>query len=217
MKENRKELVIAVWFCILLILIRAPRLFLDARFWAEEGCVYFKYAYKNGIEVLYWMDDTGYFYLFANLAAWMAALVPLAIAPYITTVLAFFVQVTLLVAILFLPSKLFTSTYIKILAAVFTVLGPCIISEVWLNTINSQVFFGLIGICILFCDSSQMKKKEFCAWMVILAVSSLSGAYCFVLVPFFVLKYYLGNRKAKVEMMVMIITSMIQGGGHNNF
>lgn len=213
MRENRKELVIALWFCVLLILIRAPYLFLDARFWAEEGCVYFKYAYKNGIKILYWMDDTGYFYLFANLAAWIATMVPLAVAPYITTVLAFFVQVMLLVAILFLPSKLFTSVYSKIIASIFTVLGPCIVSEVWLNTINSQVFFGLIGICVLFSDNIQLKKKEFCAWMIILVIASLSGAYCFVLVPFFVIKYYLGNKKAKVEMIIMIITATIQGGG----
>jgi hypothetical protein len=211
MRENRKELVIALWFCVLLILIRAPYLFLDARFWAEEGCVYFKYAYKNGIKILYWMDDTGYFYLFANLAAWIATMVPLAVAPYITTVLAFFVQVMLLVAILFLPSKLFTSVYSKIIASIFTVLGPCIVSEVWLNTINSQVFFGLIGICVLFSDNIQLKKKEFCAWMIILVIASLSGAYCFVLVPFFVIKYYLGNKKAKVEMIIMIITATIQG------
>lgn len=212
--DRKKELAWAFGFLILLILVRSPQLLLDARFWAEEGRNYFAYAYKNGISSLVWVYPTcGYYYLFTSLATWLASLFPVAVAPYITTYLALAVQILLLAAILYLPSYLFLSHRVRILAALFTVIGAGVVSEVWLNTVNSQTFLGLLGIVILFADFGSMGKRAGILWTVILGISCLSGAYCFILAPFFILKALLSGKGwyKRAYMIVASAALLIQG------
>ncbi len=213
-KEGQKELKLVFLMCALLIFIRSPQLFVDARFWAEEGTYYFAEAYERGFGMLFYVyPNCGYYYLFVNLATLIAAIFPLWMAPYVTTYLAFGIQLLTVGAILFLPSYLFKTNRSRIWTSLFSVVGACVISEVWLNTVNSQVFFGIIGICILFADWSQTSKALRITSMIFLGLGCLSGAYCVILVPFFIVRYFITGRK-KEELPAVIITGisvLIQG------
>lgn len=206
--EDKKLITIAFLFCIILIFIRSPRLFIDARFWAEEGTYYFKHAYENGILHLFYIyKKCGYYYLYVNIATFIASLVPIVAAPYITTYLAFAVQVLLIWIILYAPSCLYKSSYSRILAALFTVVGAAVISEVWLNSVNSQVFFGLIAVYLLFVDYGKLSKGKRIFLYCVMAMSCLSGVYAVIVAPFFVAKRILEQDNKKYNTVIAIIQS----------
>src|SRR5690349_9841021 len=76
-----------------LIIARAPALFSAPRLWAEEGTRYFPTAFHKGWLPSLLQVQHGYYALWPNLAATLAArLVPLASAPLVTTLFAFAAQ-----------------------------------------------------------------------------------------------------------------------------
>jgi hypothetical protein len=129
--------------------IRAPLFFHEPRLWAEEGSVYLLSAMTSPWQQALLAPHLGYYALFANSASLIAWYVGgLLHAPAITTWLAFLVQLLPCSIILWGNSELWEHSPWQRLFALLTclMLGY---SEVWLNTINSQIFFALSTALIL--------------------------------------------------------------------
>lgn len=72
---------------VAVLLLIAPHLFLDPRFWAEEGSLYYFEAMKTGpLSIL--AVHNGNYQVLTNVFAWLATLVDPLYAPAVTTLLA---------------------------------------------------------------------------------------------------------------------------------
>lgn len=179
-----------------LALARAPSLLISPRFWAEDGTVYFAYARSHGLlESLFLVPTTsgpaGYLNLAANLPAWIAAhFVPLEWAPLVPTIFALVIQ--LLPAWLVLQGRLpaFPCPFQRRLAALVMIVSPPLLSEVWGNATNSQVFLGLAASLILAESTEDWTSRDFGLRLGILALASLSGPYTIFLAPLFLFRAF---------------------------
>jgi len=166
---------------------RAPELFSSPRFWAEEGARYFPYALEHGFwSALMFLDPrAGYLDVTRNLSAGLASLVPLAYAPYVTTYIAYVVQLIACFIIIYGRSLIFDNYGRKLLACIIVIFAPSVLAEVWLNTINSMTWFGLIGFLILIDQVSLLSHRKVIFYRVVLAVGALSGPYVCMLTPIY--------------------------------
>ena len=178
------------WFALLVALafLRSPHVLLEGRFWAEEGSIHFAHASnEGGLSGLTFIDQrAGYLNLVPNVGTWIASLVPLSIAPLITTWIAFGVLLYLLWITLAWPSDLLATKAARLIAAGLLLFGPAAHPEVWLNTINSQTHLGIVGIVMLFVRLDDLSSRQFGASIAGLLVATLSGLYTVVLSPLFV-------------------------------
>jgi hypothetical protein len=178
-------------------IIRAPRLFVDPRFWAEEGTVWFQHAviYSPLSTLLFIFHESGYFNLFANLSAVLASvwasLFGLEFAPIVTTICALFAQLLCFVFILWGRSRLTDAWWKRILACFIVLLSPVAVGEIWLNSINSMSYLGLIALLLLFQDPDGWTAWKRWGVRGLLIVCGLTGVYSAVLFPLFVLAFLL--------------------------
>ena len=132
---DRSKLFSLALFLILVVILvwRAPNLLRAPRFWAEEGRVYFKFAYEHGFFrslyfIHWWM---GYLYLLPNISAAIAAhMLPLEYAPFATTYAALVVQLIPFLIILYGKSTVFKRIPKKITACLILMFTPTLTGEV---------------------------------------------------------------------------------------
>ena len=87
---------------LILVVFRQESYFTYPRFWAEEGVVFFSFARSHTLIQALLQPHLGYYSLFSNLAAIIAAkFTPLKNAPLATTLCAFLAQGLPLVLIIF--------------------------------------------------------------------------------------------------------------------
>jgi hypothetical protein len=163
---------------------RAPYLLLHGRFFAEEGSVYFAHAKLQGA----WFigRNIGYVYAFCNASAWLAVRAPIEQAPIVTAWLSLGVVAAVAWAALSLPSDLLPTAGTRIAAATLLVVGPLAVPVVWLNTTNSQGYFGILALLFLFVDVSAIRRATLVAVAAVLGLAGLSGLYAAILAPLFV-------------------------------
>ena len=173
-------------FFALLVAVRLPRVFLEGRFWAEEGRVYFENAWN-----LPWLDAllfsyAGYLNLTANAAGLLALyLPPLWAAPYVSTGLALIIQC--LPAVLILTSRLDWLRHRAVLvAALLLIATPPHSEEVWLNSICSQYHLTLAAGMILALESRGGLVGVL--RLAVLLLATLSAPMSWVLAPLFALR-----------------------------
>jgi hypothetical protein len=77
----------------LLIISRRPDAVTHARFWAEDGNLFYADVYNRGLLATLAVPQSGYFQELPTLAAGLARLVPLALAPLLTNSIAIAVRV----------------------------------------------------------------------------------------------------------------------------
>jgi hypothetical protein len=178
---------------VIAIYSRYPLFFLEPRFWAEEGSVYFAYAYSHP-----WYDSLlalhqGYYSLFPNVSAILANLVPLRDAPVVTTLFAFMVQMMPLLIVIYGKGGLWDTTFRKLVAVLIILFTP-ISAEIWLNTTNSQFFFSLITFLILMEDDANGFRRKF--YGILLCISGLTGVVSCFFLPLFLLKAWKTKKSA---------------------
>jgi hypothetical protein len=182
--------------------------------------MYFSYARQSGILASLLFIPNGYpsyRNLSANIPATLAAnLVPLGVAPLVTTFWAFLVQLIPFVLVLFGRSRVWVTRPQRLLVAAVLLFGPpAATGEVWLNSTNSQVFCGIIGV-ILLCERTDDQHKVV-KWIyrALLVFCSLSGPYTAFLAPAFILKVRLeGTAEAKRHAWIVGSAALIQAGAH---
>ncbi|MEW6564338.1 MAG: hypothetical protein AB1404_02430 [Spirochaetota bacterium] len=195
---------------ILIIIARAPSLLLEPRFWAEEGTIYFYYAYYNPWYKVLFTPQLGYYSLFPNIAAFLAQAVPLKYSPLVTTYLALVVQIIPFLIILWSDSR-FWDTYAKKILVSLIIIFPVSTGEIWLNTINSQFYFGVITFLILLAGTDKISRLQKWLFRILLLVAGLTGVVsCFLTPIFFLRAYQEKNKEYTRQAVILVLCSVLQ-------
>ena len=188
--KNYKTILLI--FVLFLIFYRSPYIFLNGRFVAEEGSFWFRNAYLfgpiKGITQVFL--GSGYLNLWSNISSVVASMLPLELSPFGTVYMSFFVQLFLVIYIIFSESNFLKNGFDKFFICLLTLITPPMVAEVWLNTLTSQVYFSMLTILIFFQNysSSNIINK---LSPIILLISGLSSLIPCVLFPFFLYKWYI--------------------------
>ena len=199
----KKELFI---FLILIIFFyRSPYIFLNGRFMSEEGSIYFANAYKyDFFYSLFFIDfNSGYLNLWANFSGIISNFFSLLLAPLISNYLALIPKVIILYLALYKDSIFLKTFFHKVLFCLLIYLSPLNIPEIWLNSINSQIFFCIITFTLCFINYSKQSKNFY--FLILIFISGLTGIYSCILLPIFYLKFLL--YKTKQDLLNLIVLS----------
>ncbi len=199
-----------------LFILRQPNLLISPRFWAEEGKIFFQFAYNHdpfeALRFVWW--ESGYLNFIVNLATTFAAHVtPLLYAPFVPTYTALVIQVIPAVIVLFGKSVVFDGIPKKIIACAILLFSPAQCGEVWLNTLNSQVYFGLIAVLILTEETEKISLIWRWFYRLLLAVGGLSGVYVAFLWAIFACKAFIERQKERyVQLGIVTFVLFVQAG-----
>ena len=209
---NKNFKTILLFTILILVFYRSPHIFLNGRFVGEEGSFWFRNSYLFGpivgLTQVFW--GSGYFNLWANISSVIASFVPLNYSPLVTVYFAFAVQLYLFIFIIFSKSDFIITNIDKVLISLIVLLSPCMVAEVWLNTLTSQVYFTILTILIYFqkdVSNSIFNKLS----PIIVLISGLSSILPCVLSPFFIYKYF--NNKIKLNLynlFAIVIATIFQ-------
>lgn len=185
--------LIPKWFLgiaivMFLIYYRSPSLFIEPRFWAEEGQGYFTYAFSHSIFGSLIAPHYGYFGFIPNLGGILATFAPLELAPLVTTCLAALIQLLVSSYVIFCDSPYWDSYPKKLAIACFIqLLCPF---ECWLTTVSSQYFLSILAFFILMeNDTVQMSWLKWPS-RIMLSVSVLTSPAVMFLLPAFIFKSF---------------------------
>jgi hypothetical protein len=205
-----------IFFLLLvLIFLRAPTLMLEPRLWAEEASTFLQYAYTHSfLESLTFVPKrtAGYFLFVATLPTTLAAhMFPLAYAPVVTTYFSLGILLTLFALILWGHSYVWNTVGKKTLACLIILFAPSSTGEVWLNSINAQVYCGIIASCLLLEDLRAVSPRRRWGYRLLLGFCGLSGIYATLLGGMFFVKAWMEkSREAIIHVGVLACTSLIQ-------
>ena len=169
------------------IAVRDLGLLIHPRFWAEEGAVHFQSALDRPLLEALFAPHQGYLSILANMAGILATLPPLEYAPLVTTVVAFFVQLSLVVAIALSNAPFLKSGLSKALASAAVLLVGST-GEIWLTTANSSFYFPILVFLILCHDKSSGHGRALRIFAT--GFSGLASVTACVLLPWFLARYF---------------------------
>ena len=128
-------------------------------------------------------------------------------AQFVPVYLSFFVYLIIFYLILFKKSYLFEKNYLKFLGALICLVAPTLSFEIWLNAINIQVYFGILGLIILFLKEDENNYTH----SLLLFIGGFSGIYTCLLTPLFFLKYiYKKNFYDLLNFIILAFCCLIQ-------
>lgn len=209
-KLNHKHLKLTILFLILIVSFwRSPYIFFNGRFVGEEATHHFLYALENNflINLFYYDNYAGYINLLPNLLLWVSTKLPIELAPLATVYGSFFFIILLPYLCLFRESEFLDEENKKIIASLILFLSPPFVSEVWINSLNSQLYLCLISILILFMKNLNNKTKLLNH--ILLFLSGLSGVYTCGLLPLFALKFFLDKSRYNFINVIILLTASL--------
>ena len=99
----------------------------------------------------------------------------------------------------------------KLLSCFVVLAGPGVISEIWLNTINAQIFFGGAAVVIALNNSDHSGRSMRWFRRTVLILGSLTGVYTVILTPIFWLRVWLRrSRSAALDAAMVSMGAAIQ-------
>lgn len=179
---------LAAWQHVLVLLAscviiaaRRPDAVLHAQFFAEDGAIWFADAYNWGAWKALFFSYNGYIHLFPRLVAAIALFVPLRLAPLIENLIAIVIEALPVNLLLSDRSVTWGTLRLRlILAATYLVLPNT--REMIGTVTESQWLLALSAFLILVgAPASSTLGRIFDA--AILLACSLTGPFCFVLLP----------------------------------
>tara|TARA_B100000686_G_C16776680_1_gene968936 strand:- start:161 stop:1426 length:1266 start_codon:yes stop_codon:yes gene_type:complete len=196
---------------IILSFYRSPYIFLNGRFVSEEGNQYFVYVWENGFwkSLLYLQTEAGYFNFIANLLVSLSSLMQIEFSPMVTVYgsLVFILLPSYL--ILFRNSLLFDTDSKKIIGSFLLFITTPFVPEIWVNSINAQVYLCINSMIILFMININNFQKKINH--IIIFISAFSGVYTCCLLPLFAINYYLKkNFYNLLNFLILIGASILQ-------
>ena len=137
----------------------------------------------EGLTQVFWAS--AYFNLWANISSVFASFVTLNYSPLVTVYFAFTVQLYLFIFIIFSKSNFIVSDIDKLLISAIVLFSPCMVAEVWLNTLTSQVYLTILTILIYF--QKDIHNSFFNKFSPIsIFISGCSSLLPCILSPFFI-------------------------------
>ncbi len=197
---------------LLLILLRMPYLFIQPRFWAEEGGVFFGYAYAHSWhETLTFVPSfLGYLCFYYNIVVLGATFVPLAYAPYVTTLACLLVQLVSLAIILWSKANFWDSRSRKVVACLLLTINP-LAEDIWLTTTTCQFYFCLITFLLLLEESENSGKFKKWLYRGFLLVAGLTGPVSCFLTPLFIFRAWRDkSREYWLQAGILMVCSAVQ-------
>ena len=203
------------YYLLFLILVisfyRSPFIFLNGRFAAEEATQHLVSALNNSFfgNLLFYDNFAGYYNILPNILLKLSLILPLEYSPYITVYGSYFFIFLIPYLCLNRESILLNNNIKKILCSFILFLAPPFVPEIWLNSINLQVYMCLIAILIFFMSNLsviQMRINN-----ILIFLGSLSGIYTCALFPIYLIKYL--NDKNKYNLIncsILLISNLIQ-------
>ena len=166
--------------CVL-VASRRPDAIFNPQFWAEDGHVWFADAYNLGWFAALFRAQDGYYQTLPRLAAALALLVPLSLAPLVLNLVAIAVQA--------LPVPLLLSTrssawgnlrFRALLACLYVALPNC--REMGACVTNSQWIMTLCAFLVLVASPPENTTSKLLD-ISILLLCGLTGPFCIFLFP----------------------------------
>ena len=211
LRINNKTKIAFFFLIILISFYRSPYILLNGRFIGEEANHHFQFALNNNFfdNLFYYIELAGYYNFIPNFFTWVATLVPLENAPMITVYASFFIILLIPYLVLFRENLLFKNTKQKIIGSFLLFLTPPFISEIWLNTLNSQIYLCILSILILFMTNLNGIQKKINN--LIILISSFSGIYTCSLLPLFAHKYFKKRDSYNlINLCFLILANVVQ-------
>ena len=209
---NYKHLRLIILFLILAVSFwRSPYIFFNGRFIGEEATHHLLFALQNNFfqNLFYYDQIAGYYNLIPNLFSWIASRVYLEYSPLVTVYGSFIFIVLLPYLCLFRKSEFLNSDKKKIFASLILFISPPFVPEIWLNTLNTQVYLCLISILIFF--MIDLNKKQKIINHILILISGLSGIYTCSLIPIFATKFLFNRSKYNlINLIILSITNFLQ-------
>lgn len=202
----------SIWALLVggLIFFRLPERFLDPFLFAEEGRIYFRWAYHHDVLDSLRTTKLGYFSLWPNLATTLAAhAVPLELAPLVTTVLGTLV-VLLMVLLLALPSSPLRGHVPRLVGAAALLLVPVHYGKV--HTTFSMYYLSFCAALVLVGEASTARERWLHRGTLLLA--GTTGSSSLFLAPLFLWKYLTRGRPREllVQMGILFACGLLQIG-----
>jgi hypothetical protein len=166
----------------ILIISRRPDAVLHARFWAEDGAVYYSNVYNHGLLASLTVPQAGYFQTFPLLAAQVARLVAVPQAPFVMNALALAVQV-LPVGILMSRRAVTLSPDLRLramLALLYLVVPSAV--ELDATAVNAQWYLAVAALLVLLLAPPKHARGRFLDGAILL-MAGLTGPFCVLLAP----------------------------------
>jgi hypothetical protein len=194
---------------LFLIILREPLLFVHTRFWAEEGIIFYSFAYLKSAWENFTTLQVGYYTLFNVAISELAVCFPVEKGPLITTLAAGMVQLIPVAIIAFTQSVLWDNFFKKlILITMFITLSP---PEAWLNTTNIHCHFGLIFFLMVFINLEKSSRLQIWIFRLITPIAILSGPEALFIAPVYLYKAYKERKKENIiQAGIVVFFSIIQ-------
>ena len=164
-------------------------------------------SWIDTITFVHW--NAGYINLFSNFISFVnSKLISLENAALFNIYSNFSINLIILYIILFEKSILFKSFTERFLVSLIVVISPIFVFEIWLDSLNAQVYLGILTLLILLSFNSKLK---FFFYFPIIVLSGLTGIYsCLLLPAFFFKAHSTKNKFDYINFFLILITSSIQ-------
>ncbi len=172
----------------LMVILRVPNVFLQGRFFGEEGTYFFAYAWHMEWQEALFHPLGGYINIVASGGTLIAkalvssSIIPLEAAPWVTATIAFAFQMLPAVIIVTARDTWLTPQLAKPAALLLIAAAP-MAHEVWLHTLHSQFHLTICVALILALEVPQSKGLRRLR-LFILALAPLCGPAAIVMLPF---------------------------------
>ena len=206
-----KKIFFFLTFLLILSYARSPDIFNQGRFWAEDGSLYFQNALKNSFLDNFFKIYTptiGYYNLFSRITALVSSKFNLEISALVNVYLSYSILVYIFFLILFNNSYLYNKNIEKFAYCLLVVICPTFIPEIWVNSVNAQIYLSVAALFILYSKNIQNLLFRY-SNPIILFIGGFSSVYVFFLTPFFFIKYNLLKDKYNLINLIILFVSFI--------
>lgn len=208
---NKYKISLIFFFFILFLnYSKTPYIFQNGRF-IENDAIHYANALNSSwsevVFLIYWA--AGYLNFFANINSFLnSRFISLEYASLFNIYFSFIIVVLIHIFILFTKSDFLKNFKEKFLASILITISPIFVFEIWLDSMNAQIYLCLLAFFILFTQHNLFTK--ICS-PIILIISGLSGVYSCLLAPLFYYKYYKSRSIInKLNFLILLISSITQ-------
>ena len=193
--------------------LRAPVYLSAPSFWAEEGTLYFAFAWDHALGDALRYRPAAYLVLSANVATAVAArlvragLLVLEHAPHVTVLWALAVQLVPIAVIAWSRAP-FWNGRLRRAAGVAIVLFGGLSDEIWLNTINSQPWLT-VAAALLLLEPATMDRARTWLSSALVGFAGLSAPVACTLVPLFAWRAWRTRTAATATQAVVLVSAAV--------
>lgn len=212
MKTNQDFKIYFLFLIIFYIFIffRSPEIFINGRYFAEEGAIWWSYSLENDVlNTLFFSPSSGgYFCMICNLQILFTKFLPLAYGPIFTAISSLLIFTLPSFLFIILNRNYIDKTSRLGMSILLLVLPSMNFIEVFANSISSPQYLAISIFIILIYGLKDKNLLTFQYFVIF--VGFLSYYYSLFLLPCFIIKYFFeNNKKLKVPIYFGIFASVV--------